>query len=566
MGPGAQYAGCGQQHQYQLQPQQLSQQQLVQQVQQVQQPLATRLSPTSQTQEASRTIQTVTSLLRDRHTLKKTVVQCFKKVDGGTDSVSITGLQQFRTLLSQVIRVPTEAFGDLVNTYICFDFDGNGLLEVNEVYKLVKFHLQEYRKKLGFNDTTVNVPSRSLAEAGYKVTKELGRGSQGVVRLATSREGREVCVKCLEKAAMSASGVEELQEEFQTLQQLCCERIAQVFELFQDAQFYYMVGEPYHGGDLMTLKPRAQAQGVALSEQWYRGIFRQCIDALGFMHEQAMMHCDIKEPNIMVKTADFHHPEIVLIDFGVSRAMAAKPNGMPGGTPGYIPPETLDSRTWFPRGDIFSMGVTIMQVVIDKIPPTGARTISTPGGIFVEGCLTIQDIMQATKMREPPFHMMLATLPALTKLLKAMLSKQMQSRPTAPQVLKDPWFAAEQATPSMTRPRNAWATVGITKSFLARPSIADEDVPAAIAALREVQRCSLDGTAEQVQDLTQTGLARENSGAPVVVHRSSQQPVYAPVAATSAAWTSVPSAPIARRVEAKIIGSKPVQKRVAFAG
>jgi len=475
-------------------PMQMLQQQLQQQqLQQQQQSHVLQLSRSSRVvpgPDAGACVRTITDLLRDRVVLKKAVVQSFKKVDGGTDSVSINGLQQFRTILSQVIGVPAEAFGDLVNTYICFDFDGNGMLEVNEVYKLVKHHLREYRKKLGFNDNAVDMPMRTLPEAGYQVLKELGRGSQGVVKLANNRQGQEVCVKCLDKAAMSASGLEELQEEFQTLQQLGCERIARVFELFQDTQFYYMVGEPYHGGDLMTLKPRAQAQGVAMSEQWYRTIWRQCFDALGFMHEQAMMHCDIKEPNIMLKTSDFHRPEIVLIDFGVSRAMAAKPNGMPGGTPGYIPPETLDTRTWFPRGDIFSMGVTIMQVVTDKIPPTGARTVHTPGGIFVEGCLTIQDIMQATKTREPPYNLLASRLPGITKLTMALLSKQMKTRPTAPQVLKDAWFAAGPA-PVVERiqPRGkGLATIGITKSFLARPSVADEDLPEALAALREVHQ------------------------------------------------------------------------------
>lgn len=437
-------------------------------------------------------METISELLKDRNVLKRAVVQCFRRVADKTDNVNINGLQQFRSVISQVIQVPVEAFGDLVNTYICFDFDGSGQLEVNEVYKLVKFHLREYRKMLGGEISQVDMPVRTIAQAGYNVTKELGRGSQGIVRLATNREGTEVCIKCLEKRQMSASGIEELQEEFQTLQTLACERIAVVYELFQDPQFYYMVGEPYHGGDFMTLKSRARSQGVVMTENWLRGIFLQCFEALEFMHEQAMIHCDIKEPNIMLKTSDFHAPEVVLIDFGVSKAMATKPNGMPGGTPGYMPPETLDTRKWFPRGDIFSMGVVIIQVMCDKIPPLGARTVATPGGIFVEGCLTIQDIMNATKTRQPPFHLMPPAVPGLTKLIRAMLTKQMQGRPTAPGVLKDEWFAlgntAASSIKHKPRPANKWATVGITKSFLARPSVAGEALSPAEAALRELHK------------------------------------------------------------------------------
>lgn len=56
-----------------------------------------------------------------------------------------------------------------------------------------------------------------------------------------------------------------------------------------------------------------------------------------------------------------------------------------------------------PGGDVFCLGVTFIQVLLDKSPPTGPRTTSTPGqiyallghmllgGIFVEGCRTIED-------------------------------------------------------------------------------------------------------------------------------------------------------------------------------
>eukprot|EP00971_Amphidinium_carterae_P053962 1062501-Amphidinium_carterae.1 len=39
-----------------------------------------------------------------------------------------------------------------------------------------------------------------------------------------------------------------------------------------------------------------------------------------------------------------------------------------GGTPGYIPPETWSTGKWFPRGDNFSMGVTMVQLT-DRMPP-----------------------------------------------------------------------------------------------------------------------------------------------------------------------------------------------------
>jgi len=180
------------------------------------------------------------------------------------------------------------------------------------------------------------------------------------------------------------------------------------------------------------------------------------------------MHCDIKEPNIMLKTADYVKPEVVLIDFGVSKA-TTNASGVIGGTPGYMPPETVRTKKWFPRGDIFSMGVTIMQIMTDKIPPEGARTRYTPGGIFVEGCLSMEEIMQATQTREPPWELLPREMPGLNRLLRELLKKEMRFRPTAPQVLDNSWFASSSVTVEAVEAApstHKWATVGITQSFL----------------------------------------------------------------------------------------------------
>ncbi|CAJ1336628.1 unnamed protein product [Effrenium voratum] len=454
-------------------------------------------APVGKSAKDQKAINTITDLLKnDRTALKRNVVQCFKRVEEDDDCVDCDGLTQICEALANDLDLPLKAFGDLKNNFLCFDFDGSGMLEVNEVYKVVKHQLRQYRKLLGGETLVVNMPFRTLQQAGYTVYKELGRGSQGVAKLAKDPAGREFCVKCLKKDTMCASGIEELQEEFQTLQLLAHDNIAQVFEIFQDGQFYYMVGEPYHGGDFMTLTPRAKEQGVSMTEDWWRGIFRQCAEAVEFMHEQSMMHCDLKEPNIMIKTRDFRNPEVVIIDFGICRAMVTASNGMPGGTPGYMPPETIQQRKWFPRGDVFCLGVTFIQVLLDKSPPTGPRTTATPGGIFVEGCQTIQDIFNATLTRKPPLEMMPPPLADLTDLLAAMLDKDVRKRPTASQVLGLQWFEGALSPNSRKmRSRNDWATVGITKSFLARPSVADEGANPAMKALRELQR-SLGGTNE----------------------------------------------------------------------
>lgn len=318
-----------------------------------------------------------------------------------------------------------------------FDFDGTGLLNVNEVYKLTKFHLWEYWKKIGNVASNVSVPTKTLSEAGYIVSKELGKGTQAVVKFCVDRQGTERCVKCYSKSKIHVGGVEEILEEFEAMKLLGCKRIAQTFEIFQDSQTLYMVNELLTGGDFTSLTTNARQRGVNINDHWYRRIFKQCLRALEFMHGQAMVHCDIKEPNLMVKTQNYAEPEVCVVDFGIAHAMGAEDTGAFGGTPGYIPPETLEMRKWFPNGDIFSLGVVIFQVTANMGPSMGKGH-----GVFQEGCRTMQEIFHKTRTFEPPWNRMQPSYPELIRITQQMLDKNMKTRPRAPKVIAEPWFTA----------------------------------------------------------------------------------------------------------------------------
>jgi len=407
-------------------------------------------------------------LLARRDVLKAEVVKSFKDVAGSLTTIDVGGLRNFRAGLSKAIGVSEEVLGNLQAEFVRFDFDGDGRIHFNEAYKLVKHHLWAHLKRLGCI-SQVDVPRRSLDEAGYRVVRTLGRGSQAVVYLAADSLSRERCVKCYAKDKVTPEALSELKDEFESLQWISCSLIAHAFEIFQDAECYYMVGEAYHGGDLTTLKERATQQAVAMTENWWRIIFSQCFQALAFLHEQALMHCDIKEPNIMLRTSDLNSPRIVLIDFGVSRAMATADTGIAGGTPGYIPPETWDAKAWFPSGDVFSLGVCMVQLLLDKVPRNNEHWNTR--GLFLEGCSTFADVMEATKCRVVPFQQLPQDMPDLSAVIQRVLRKQMMMRPRAPQVLEEAWFQAgrresEENQHGLTaRPTHVLGTMGISDAL-----------------------------------------------------------------------------------------------------
>jgi len=221
----------------------------------------------------------------------------------------------------------------------------------------------------------------------------------------------------------------------------------------------------------------------------------------------------------MIRSDTFMEPQAVLIDFGVAKAMVSRDTTGCCGTPGYIPPETWVQRKWFPGGDVFSMGVVMLQLLIDKVPPSkGVRTQQTPGGIFLEGSCTYRQVAEFTRTRSPPVQLIPRALSGITEVVLATLRKDLISRLRAPQVLAHPWFsspvteaAAETGRESLVASqskvagtegssedtdvnggvsgRHPFATMGITKSFL--DSVDSKDVSPhteALLALREIQR------------------------------------------------------------------------------
>jgi len=390
-------------------------------------------------------LEIITSLAQNDAKLKSTVRRCLDEAANGT-CIDARSVLDFRTAVSKSLGLPEAVFPDIESQHLRFDLDGCGTIGEYEAYQLVKMNLWEHRKKLAKYSSGVSVPNTSLVQAGYEILKELGHGNQCRANLAKDRTGHFRCLKTYSKAKMGALELEGMKEEYEVLQHLGKhENIAAVREVFQDSKFYYMVQEVYEGGDFTTLQDRARKNDVATSEKWWQGIFRQCFQGLEHIHKHALMHGDIKESNLMLKTENFSQPTVVIIDFGLIQTMVSDAKVL-WGTPGYIAPETWQKGRAYPAGDSFAMGVVIMQMRLDMIPPhhNPPKAEVLPGGIFTEGLSTIKEVGLVTKRRKPPFEAMEGKLPELTSLLRQLLEKEVHKRPSAQMVLRHAWFAPDK--------------------------------------------------------------------------------------------------------------------------
>jgi len=386
--------------------------------------------------------------LSDRAKFFAALKPFFDKSAGVTGRLDYNKAQQFFESAAKSLLGVAGTSGLTQMEFQRFDFDGDGTLDSNEAAKLFRQRMIDLQKRLG--GSAAPVPFKTPQQAGYSVVKEIARGGQGAVQLARSAKHGEIALKTYNKSNANACGIEELRSEMEVMQSLeRCPYIMECYEIFQDAQNFYCVNELLPGGDLESLRKNCRQNGVPLTDEYFQGIFKQSVSALEYMHRHAMMHCDIKEPNIMLKSKDYRNPKVCVIDFGLSKYSSS--DGLAGGTPGYRPPETNETNVWFPRGDIFSMGVTIFQVLADKVPEE--KTLKP--GIFTEGATTMEQVYYITKTRQPPWYLIQSKYPGVMSFLPKMLDKDIKKRPKAPVLLNEQWFKGSTGTTAIM-PETGW--------------------------------------------------------------------------------------------------------------
>ena len=209
---------------------------------------------------------------------------------------------------------------------------------------------------------------QELQDGKYTIEKELGEGGFGITYRARDNQGNYVVIKTLNDAIQKRADFAKFQQDFlnEAIKLAKCSHphIVQIYEVIHENDLWCMVMEYIDGEDLGTI---VENQGI-LSETEALRYIQQIGSALTVVHDNGLLHRDIKPQNIMLRAGK---SEAVLIDFGIAREF--KPNLTKTHTKilsdGFAPIEQYDARA--KRGaftDVYALAATLYSVLTGELP------------------------------------------------------------------------------------------------------------------------------------------------------------------------------------------------------
>ncbi len=203
----------------------------------------------------------------------------------------------------------------------------------------------------------------------YKITEILGQGGMSAVYKATDPNlKRVVAVKLIHPHLSSDPRfLVRFEEEATAVARLRHPNIVQVYDFNHDGDVYYMVQEFVAGETLQSRLRRVEKAGRRLPLEEAIQITLDICNATGYAHQRSMVHRDIKPANIMLDV----NGQAILMDFGIVKIVGGERHTATGavvGTALYMSPELIRGQDPDSRADIYSLGVTLFEMVSGRPP------------------------------------------------------------------------------------------------------------------------------------------------------------------------------------------------------
>ncbi|KAK2946364.1 putative G2-specific protein kinase nimA [Blattamonas nauphoetae] len=255
----------------------------------------------------------------------------------------------------------------------------------------------------------------------FSTLKFLGKGNYGSVNCVKRKQDNKIyAMKEITIKYLSPREREDSVNEIRVLASFKHPNIVRYREAFIANDKLYIITEFAEDGDLSVKIRNAKREGKQFSENVIWAYFLQACKALAFLHQQNVIHRDIKTANIFVAKGRV----IKLGDLGVAKVLHGKDQLARSviGTPYYLSPEIWQNHPYNTMSDIWSLGCVLYELCTLRVPFNGS---------------TMAALAKAVKMGQ------YSSIPSvyskdLSRIISMCLSVDAAKRPTAAQLLNLP--------------------------------------------------------------------------------------------------------------------------------
>lgn len=203
----------------------------------------------------------------------------------------------------------------------------------------------------------------------YKLQEKIGMGGMGTVYRAWDRQNnREVALKLLDRNLVSASQLaKRFRREAEILRRLDHPNIVRYYDSGEIQGQFYLAMNYVDGPNLGVVLEKYGKLDAEIAIH----LIQPFAEALQYVHEQGFIRNDIKPGNILLS----RDGEVYLADLGITKSKQGDMNvtGVVAqiGTPQYMAPEQWENKPADERSDIYSLGITLYEMVTGRRPFEG---------------------------------------------------------------------------------------------------------------------------------------------------------------------------------------------------